>query len=208
MKYIEKFENFQKENITFEIIDYNIDLESINEKFNYGKYEYDNFDNKGKHITQLTHSQISKLNNIESKLNDYLNNINNFKGISTLKNGKKVVKEFYIRVTKHYIEKFLRKDIEDPDGKKGFQNPDIYEGIDFIYNNRNILTNYLSNGILKDKDNVLVIMKSKSGYKLIMVIEEKINGLIELIFKTQMKGLKTFSKQKSDKIIKLFPTTE
>jgi hypothetical protein len=204
MKYIEKFENFQKENITFEIIDYNVDLESINEKFNYGKYEYDNFDNKGKHITQLTYSQISKLNNIESELNDYLNNINNFEGVYIHNNGAKIKKTFNIILTKHYIEKFLRKDIEDPMGKKGFINPEPHEGIDLIYNNKDILTKYLFSGILVDQDNVLVIMKSSSGYKLIMIIEEDNNKKYNLIFKTQMKGRVTFSKNKS-KIIKLSP---
>ena len=203
MKYLKTFESIN-EDFTFEILDYNVDYDMINENYNYDTYKIDHYDNKGVEIVTLSPNQILKLNNLESKNRNLLNNLNNFKGKTTLRNGKKVVKEFYIHITKHYIEKLIRKDVEDSDGKKGFENPETFEGVNLIYNNRDVITNYLSTGILEDKDNVLVLMKSKSGYKVIMIIDDRLNNY-RLILKTQMKGLRNYSKIKSDKIIKLYP---
>lgn len=204
MKHLKLFENFNSE-ITFEILDYNVDYDIINENFNYHKYEYDDYDNEGKKETYLSTEQVTKLNEIETELRYYLDDINKFQGNYLHRNGANIKKFFTIKLTKHYIEKFLRGDMENIGGTKGFLNPGTYEGIDFIYNNRDVLTSYLFSGILKDEDNVLVIMKSTSGYKVIVIIQQIDKKNYNLILKTQMKGKASYNKKHSDKVIKLFP---
>jgi len=122
-----------------------------------------------------------------------------------------IKREFNITYKDHWIRKFLRQDIEDPDKVNNIINPELYEGIDIIYNNRDKLTEYVFNKVLQNYYTVLVRSRTKEGYELIFILSSLSKRRYNIYFKTQMKGLghnynyNNPRKDPIDKIIKLYP---
>jgi len=189
MKYLKLF-NESKQDLIIEVLDWNyVEIEDINENYIYK--------NRGKKVP-LTEEQQERLRTINRIINNYLKNINDFEGKW---NGKIIPME--IELTKHYITKFIRREMEGND----YENPGLHEGIDVIYNNRNLLAKYLSVGVIKNGQEVLVKMKISNNYEVLVIIRKNDDKYIFRL-KSQMKGRgKSYSKgkQEHDKDIKLHP---
>jgi len=201
MKYIKEYSEYNN-NISIKIIDYDYN-EPINESLNgrnysYKTYEYDEYNYKGKQQYVLNNNEISILNDYEDKTRDYLRKLNKFKGEYKNRNNQNVIINYELSYSQHYIEKYLRKDVEDPDGTIGFLNPKLHEGIDFIYNNINYITNYIQHGLYKDNYRVLIIISNSYGYEVIIGINIKNKNEVNLSLITQMKGTKSYNKKKSN----------
>jgi hypothetical protein len=130
---------------------------------------------------------------IEIKLKKYIDDLNPYKGKFTDKHNNTVRWfEYTISLTEHYITKFLRKEYENNDIKKPdrkFINPDLHEGIDLIYKNKNELSKHVASKFIKNKESVLVKMISSSKYSLIFALDMIEKGKFEISLISQMKGV-------------------
>jgi hypothetical protein len=199
MKHINNFGIFSVE---FEILNIN---NKILEKRGIDFYDYKN--NGVLQKKQLSNIQRDKLKSIKLKVNNYLSKINNFMGVYTNNQGQIIKRYYKIEYDDHWLRKFLRKDIEDPNGDKNIKEPDAYEGINLIYNNRNKLTEYIFNKIIQNDFKVLVKATNKEGYELIFILKKE----YKILFISQIKGIghnfKAFNPNKRpiNRIIKLKP---
>lgn len=185
MKYLKLYEKFDN-SIKFEIIGYKYN-ESLLENNSY--YEYK--ENRVPKRVFLDHTQKQKLRNLKNQVDSHLLDINNFEGNCTNNQGHLVKRFFEIKYTNHWLLRFLRKDIEDPIGVKNIKEPGVYEGIDLIHNNKDKLTEYINNQILRNNFRVLVKATNREGYELIFDLEKsrEIKKGYIINFITQMKGL-------------------
>jgi hypothetical protein len=198
---IKLFEEFiNQDNIVIEIIDGSqwnfIDL--INEEFNYFYYHREN-----KPSIQIDRIYREKLNKVEDSVEDYLANVNPMTVEILNKNNQKQRINLEIKTTEHWYEKFFRKDFEDPANIERIVNPDIYEGVKLIYNNRNLIGQYVINGVIKNGNTVLIKTKDMSNYKEITKFEKSSNGYIIHLL-SQMKGPVEY-KKRAEMTIRLHP---
>jgi len=87
----------------------------------------------------------------------------------------------------------------------------IYEGINLIYNNKNTITKYIHNKVIKNDFRVLAKSTNSEGYELIFEIKNTHKKKFKITFITQMKGVShnynynNPNKNPINKIIKLNP---
>jgi len=214
MKYLELFERFNSE-ITFEILDYNYndynDDIILEKRYSDPLSFYDQTINGKVEKTDLNSKQIDRLRTIKRLVDIRLSDINDIEGNYINNLNQPIKRYFNITYDNHWVRKFLRQDIEDPYKSKKIVNPGTYEAIDLMYNNRDKLTEYVFNKILKDHFKVLARATNKEGYELIFIIKSLTKKSYNIYFKTQMKGLghnyKYYNPRKDpiDRIIKLHP---
>ncbi len=192
-----KFNYFINQSI-IEVIDYSF-LEILDEEFNFYYYN-----RKGKPSIKINNDYREKFKNLEEKIENYLDEINPIRVNIILDNKLRDV-NFEIKTTEHWYEKFFRKEFEDLEGTRKYINPDIYEGIKLIYNNRVLLSRYLVDGTIKDDNYVLIKTKDFSMYSQVVRVKKisKDNFYINLI--TQIKGVPFHTKKEVDRTIKLHP---
>lgn len=177
---IKKFNEFIN-NIEISIIeDFYFD---INEEFNYNTYKVDNYSPivniRGKSLV-LDEDDKIKLKEYEKKLIDYLKD-----GITSVYNNKTY--KYKIVPTEHFVSKYVRKKYEDPNNTTYLVNPDLYEAADLLKNNINLISKYLSEGIITIDSKILVESKKSYNYNFIIVIEKSYD-LYKIALVSQMKG--------------------
>jgi len=192
-----EYNNFTNNDIIIEVINGPYWDFILNEEYNEFKiYHIDKF-----HTTSLTNDQTIRLKNIEKEVDARLAIINPFVGYyNNEKTGKIKQVEFEIKPLEHWYEKFLRYDIEGSQ----YINPNILDGIDNIYNNRDYLAyaiENVSNGrppLILDGDRVMLVCKKHPIYSEITFfdMEPKSNPKKYIItLQTSMKGKRYIDKE-------------
>lgn len=198
---IKKYRELLQDDLIIEILNINDFNYLIKEDFGW-KYSFYIKDNKQK--LEIDDKSRFDLFNIERELEKYLNLINPFAGNFTNFNNQIIMYRYEINITEHYITKFLRKKYEDLDGTRGIITPDLYEGINLIYKNKNTLTKYINTNVLKTDDKVLIRIKDNSKYSVIFYLNRIRKNEYNLLLVTQMKGVDFAGF--NGKIIKLHPS--
>ena len=159
----------------------------IHEGFSYKKYYKDD----GSSL-ELFPGDKEVLEYKELKLRKYLENINPFEGHYFLSKQETILTyNFRISTTERFITKFLREKYENPVGKYRNYNPQLLEGVQLVYNNRNNLTDIIFNKRTKD-GRVMLTTKDSSMYTVIVGINQRnVKGykhFYELTLISQLKG--------------------
>lgn len=188
-------------NISFEILDNN-EYDNINELFSFGKYKKDN-----KIYLPIPKNLKIKMLDINKDVENYLRNNSPITGYST--ENKPVT--FFLDVTYHFITKYYRVEMEDPDHKRGMINPNKYECFHIFEKNVNKLANIIIENLSKPQ--ILVKVRDLSGLEFIFAVrkmwknkkDKKNKYKVEIKFLTQIKGKVRLSNQekKNTQIIKL-----
>jgi len=149
---------------------------------------------------------------LENKLNFYLDNtINPFVGVNKFQNQMRKM-AFSINLTEHYVEKFERIYFEDPQGSRGFVIPELYEGIDFIYNNIDIITKNIASGVIHNfnykQNEILIKTKDNSKFFVVMAIEMRRKNIFDIYLITQGKGNIKMNKKEDQNLMFLHPNTK
>lgn len=180
---IKTFENYQlysqEDNITLEMVDIN---DFINEEFNLKFYL------KQDKPMPFFPGDLEKFNEFERRIKDYLSEINPFVGIFINKANHTIKHSYTITPSEHYITKIYRKKYEDPDGFLGYTVPDIFEGIDLLYKNKNTITKYLSIDLIQNDHFVLAKSKAPGIFSVLFVPKKKGKNTYDLTLISQMKG--------------------
>lgn len=156
---------------------------NINEEFNYNTYKVDNYSPilsiRGKSLI-LKEQDKKKLKEYEKKLIEYSK-----KEITSTYNNK--IYKYKIIPTEHFVSKYVRKEYEDPNNKTNLENPELYEAVELLENNINLISKYLSEGIITVDSKILIESKKSYNYNFIIVIEKSYD-LYKITLVSQMKG--------------------
>lgn len=185
---------FEEENVIFQILNDNL-YNFIKEEYGFKYYH-----RKNKPSIEIPLSISKKLMNIENEIELYLKEkINPFEGKFENRKFK-----YEIKPTEHWYEKFFRKELEPYLNIK--ENPNLLEGINLIYNNKNLMTKYLSVGTFNNQMKILIKTKDSSLYSEIIKIESIGKNTYNIFLISQIKGLQF--NIKADKIALFHPKNQ
>lgn len=187
--------------LTIEILNINDLQYLVNEEWGW-KYSFYSKDNKEK--LEISDENRVKLFNIERELEKYLNEINPFKGKFINNHDQIINYEYDINITEHYITKFIRKEYEDKDGTRGIINPDLYDGINLVFKNKNALTRFINTNAIKDNEKTLIKILDNSKYSVIFYLDKIEKRKYDIVLISQMKGMQFYGF--NGKIVKLHPS--
>jgi hypothetical protein len=139
-------------------------------------------------------------NLVDRKLNQINNGGDGF--IGTTPDGKNI--RMILEVTKHYMSRLFR--IEDPKNTSvDVVNPDTFEGINLIYNNRNYLAKLISEKRIPTGMEILIKTKDDSQYSLIFEANQNFNPKgYKITLISQIKGA-NFYRHLTTKTFKMHP---
>jgi len=139
---------------------------------------------------------------LENKLREMINGIGEFDGYYRVRNRKI---RYTMESTEHWINKYHRKEFDDPFNETMMVNPRIDEGINLIYSNRDMITKYMDNNKFKYNsmtdnngkvisqlfpNNIMVKIKDKiNGYSMIFAIKYIKKNKYKILLISQIKGV-------------------